>query len=80
MQSTPCLSPGPGCSDVPLKEYIRFLDESLPAAERFIVTDLDDTHLLIKPASLEYVQGKVAEFYNKIHFEPPKEHQQDRQH
>lgn len=92
-------------SDIPLKEYIRFLDESLAASDRFIISDLDDTHLFVKPSSLDYVQAKikasiaflgyplvhlllpkrvcadslanlVQEFYDKIHFEPPKEQQQ----
>jgi TFIIH basal transcription factor complex TTD-A subunit len=68
-----------GCSDVPLKEYIRFLDESLPKAERFILQDLDDTHLFVKPASLDFVQAKVKEWVDKTHFEPPKEQQQQQQ-
>lgn len=58
---------------MPLKEYIRFLDEQQPAADKIIVHDLDDTHLFIKPAKLEYVQTKVREWSDRVHFEAPKD-------
>lgn len=44
---------------MPLKEYIRFLDESLPASERFIISDLDDTHLFVKANSVAFVSAKI---------------------
>ena len=49
----------PARSDIPLKEFIAFLDESLPSREKFVLRDLDDTHLFIKEDRLTFVQAKV---------------------
>ena len=46
---------------MPLKEFIRFLDEGLPAAERFIIQDVDDTHLFVRAEAVDFIQTRVKE-------------------
>lgn len=58
-------------SDVPLKEYIRSLDEAAPAGDKFIIAELDDNNLFVKVAKAPFVQTKVKEFINSLHYTKP---------
>ncbi|KAL6769426.1 REX1S [Auxenochlorella protothecoides x Auxenochlorella symbiontica] len=57
--------------DVPLKEYIRSLDDAASAAEKFIIAELDDQNLFVKVARVEFVEAKVKQFVNALHFTKP---------
>jgi len=61
------------CSDIPLKEVIKAINEAEEPANRFIISDLPGGQLFIKSDLLEYVQKKVKEFSNALHFEHKKE-------
>lgn len=61
----------PDRSDVPLKEYIRSLDETASHSEKFIIAELDDNNLFVKVARAEFVQEKVKEFTNSLHYTKP---------
>lgn len=61
----------PHGSDVPLKEYIRSLDEAAPAGDKFIIAELDDNNLFVKVAKAPFVQTKVKEFINSLHYTKP---------
>ncbi|KAK2080318.1 hypothetical protein QBZ16_000171 [Prototheca wickerhamii] len=57
--------------DVPLKEYIRSLDEAAPPSEKFIIAELDDSNLFVKTAKAAFVEAKVKEFTNSLHYTKP---------
>ena len=63
------------CSDAPVKEIIKAFDASEDASGKFIIADLPGGNLFIKTDKLEYVQKKVKEYSDKLHFEPQKEQQ-----
>eukprot|EP00934_Nitzschia_sp_Nitz4_P002111 Nitzschia sp. Nitz4//scaffold264_size26629//20958//22908//NITZ4_008239-RA/size26629-snap-gene-0.29-mRNA-1//1//CDS//3329544812//2111//frame0 len=45
--------------DVPTKQYIQYLNELKPVDKKFILEDLDSTHLLIKKRAREEIERKV---------------------
>lgn len=78
-QSSQDLPPPAGhmiCCDVPTKQYILFLNELRPIEKRFVLDDLDATHLLVKAKSRAEIERKVeawmdenvfsGEFYSDI--------------
>jgi TFIIH basal transcription factor complex TTD-A subunit len=48
--------------DVPLKQFIQHLNELKPVDKRFILQDLDATHLLVKRTAKDEILKKVEEF------------------
>ena len=58
-------------TDIPCKVYILHINEQLPPAERFVIQDLDETHLLVQPHRLEYVKAEVKAWQQKNQFNPP---------
>jgi TFIIH basal transcription factor complex TTD-A subunit len=48
-------------SDIPVKQLILMLNER----QNFVISDLDDTHLLVDPAFLEFIQKEVTEKLEK---------------
>jgi TFIIH basal transcription factor complex TTD-A subunit len=48
--------------DVPLKQFIQYLNELKPVDKRFILQDLDATHLLINSKYKEEILKKVEEW------------------
>lgn len=58
-------------TDIPCKVYILHINEQLPPAERFVIQDLDETHLLVQPHRLEYVKAEVKAWQQKNQFTPP---------
>ncbi|GAA5909946.1 hypothetical protein JCM5296_002541 [Sporobolomyces johnsonii] len=44
------------CSDAAVKQILLQLDETAGSRDRFIIADLDDTHLLIAPEAVERVR------------------------
>ena len=56
--------------DIPTKVFILHLnDEQLPS-ERFVIQDLDETHLLVQPHKIEMVRGEVKKFQEKSQYVP----------
>ena len=54
--------------DIPTKVFILHLnDEQLPS-ERFVIQDLDDTHLLVQPDKVDMVRGEVAKFLQRSQY------------
>mgnify|MGYP002855434053 FL=1 len=54
--------------DIPTKVFILHLnDEQLPS-ERFVIQDLDDTHLLVQPDKVDMVRGEVASFLQRSQY------------
>ena len=54
--------------DIPVKVFILHLnDEQLPS-ERFVIQDLDETHLLVQPDKVDMVNGEVARFLQKSQY------------
>ena len=58
-------------TDIPCKVYILHINEKLPPAERFVIQDLDETHLLVQPHRLEYVKAEVKAWQQKNQYTPP---------
>ena len=46
--------------DVPTKQYIQYLNELKPVDKKFIMEDLDSTHLLLKKKAREEIERKVT--------------------
>jgi TFIIH basal transcription factor complex TTD-A subunit len=55
------------CSDPAVKQILLQLDES-SSIGRFIISDLDDTHLLIAPDYVDKVQEELELELEKNHF------------
>lgn len=49
--------------DVPAKEFLVWLDENQPT--RFIITDLDETHLFVKEQALPFIQEELNKLYEE---------------
>jgi TFIIH basal transcription factor complex TTD-A subunit len=59
------------CSDIPMKQFIVSINDQLPNAQKFIIYDLDDTHLFVQPHVADMLQNKVKDFLDKITYEKP---------
>mmetsp|Transcript_135319 Transcript_135319/g.201251 ORF Transcript_135319/g.201251 Transcript_135319/m.201251 type:complete len:104 (-) Transcript_135319:171-482(-) len=45
--------------DVPTKQYIQYLNELKPVDKKFILEDMDSTHLLVKRSARDEIERKV---------------------
>lgn len=45
--------------DIPTKQYILYLNELKPTDKRFVMADLDSTHLLVKVKARKEIETKV---------------------
>lgn len=45
--------------DVPTKQYIQYLNHLKPVDKKFVIEDLDATHLLVKNKAREEIERKV---------------------
>ena len=48
-------------TDIPCKVYILHINEKLPPAERFVIQDLDETHLLVRKDCVQFIQERLGE-------------------
>jgi TFIIH basal transcription factor complex TTD-A subunit len=56
--------------DIPTKVFILHLnDEQLPS-ERFVIQDLDETHLLVQPHKMEMLRREVKTFQERSQYVP----------
>ncbi len=51
--------------DVPTKQFIQYLNELKPVDKKFIIQDLDSTHLLVKLKAREEITQKVEEWLDE---------------
>lgn len=56
--------------DVPTKQFIQYLNELKPVDKKFIIEDLDATHLLVKHKARAEIERKVEEFFDSNVFSP----------
>lgn len=48
--------------DIPTKQFIKYHNELKAVDKRFILADLDETHLLVKAKAREWILSKVEEW------------------
>ncbi|KAL0034047.1 hypothetical protein WJX79_005161 [Trebouxia sp. C0005] len=58
--------------DIPSKEYILRLNEETSQNEKFLLEELDDTHLFVKAVAVEHLQKKLKEFQERNTYEIPR--------
>ena len=51
-----------------MKQFLVHLDEQLALGERFIIQDLDDTHLFVMSSIVPRLQARVDEMMEKYSF------------
>lgn len=51
--------------DVPTKQYIQYLNQLKPVDKKFILQDLDATHLLVKAKARDEITKKVNEWMDE---------------
>lgn len=52
--------------DVPTKQYIQYLNELKPVDKKFILEDLDSTHLLVKLEARKEIERKVEAWMDEV--------------
>ena len=55
-------------SDHAMKQFLLHLDETLALGRKFILQDLDETHLFISADILETLQSRVDDLMDQISF------------
>ena len=56
--------------DVPTKQYILYLNELEPTGKKFVVADLDATHLLVKPRAKKEIEPKIEKWQRENVYDP----------
>jgi TFIIH basal transcription factor complex TTD-A subunit len=51
--------------DIPTKQYIQYLNEQEPPDKKFILQDLDTTHLLIELKARDKIERKVEDWLDE---------------
>ena len=51
--------------DIPTRVFILHLNDEQIPSERFVIQDLDETHLPVQPHKIEMVRGEVKKFQEK---------------
>lgn len=54
--------------DPAMKQFLLHLDETLKLGRKFIIQDLDDSHLFISSDILESLQTKIDDLMDQISF------------
>ncbi|GJP34910.1 hypothetical protein CLOM_g19390 [Closterium sp. NIES-68] len=57
--------------DIPMAQYIIFLDSKRGGAEKFILQVLDDTHMLIHAEAADMVQKMCRDWMDANTYEKP---------
>jgi hypothetical protein len=52
--------------DAPTKQFVKSLNESKTLDKKFIIEDLDPTHLLVKEKAREEIMRKVEEWMDTV--------------
>ena len=56
--------------DVPTKQFIKYLNELKPVDKKFIIQDLDATHILVDRKAKAEIERKVEEFFDSNVYSP----------
>jgi len=54
--------------DPQMKEFLRHLDDTEALGQKFIIQDLDQTHLFIESAILDRLINEIDDLMDKINF------------
>ncbi|KAI8569038.1 hypothetical protein RHMOL_Rhmol02G0247200 [Rhododendron molle] len=57
--------------DIPMAQFIIYLDSSLPTSQKFIIHILDSTHLFVQPHVSEMIRSAISEFRDQNSYEKP---------
>ena len=52
--------------DVPTKQFIQHLNELKPVDKKFVIAELDSTHLLVKAKARQEIARKVEEWMDEV--------------
>ncbi|XP_065218114.1 general transcription factor IIH subunit 5 [Planococcus citri] len=54
--------------DAAMKQFLLYLDETVALGQKFIIQDLDDSHLFISADILETLQARIDDLMDQISF------------
>lgn len=57
--------------DAPIRQYILHLNSQKPGEERFVIDELDDTHVFVQASAVPFVQEAVKEWHEKHAYRDP---------
>ncbi|GBG91092.1 hypothetical protein CBR_g51826 [Chara braunii] len=57
--------------DIPMKQYILRMNSEMPNSQKFVLRDLDDTHLFVQANMVTLIKRKVEEFMESNTYEKP---------
>lgn len=49
--------------DIPVKQFLLHVDEK--EMGKFIISDLDETHVLVKESALDYIKSQLDKLYEE---------------
>ena len=49
-----------------MKQYIKLLDDLKSSDNKFVIEDLDETHLLVKEKARDEINRKVEDWMNEV--------------
>ena len=52
------------------------LNESAVAKDKFVIDELDDTHLFVQPRIVEWLENELKKFFDSNVYAPPPKAQQ----
>lgn len=54
-----------------MRQFLLYLDENRAIGEKFVIEDLDDTHLFIDSELVDKLKEKIDELMDKLAYRPP---------
>jgi len=51
--------------DIPTKQYLLHLNDEMANSEKFVIYDLDDTHLFVQSTVSEFLEEKLQRFHDQ---------------
>eukprot|EP00891_Asterochloris_glomerata_P005182 jgi/Astpho2/5182/fgenesh1_pg.00074_%23_16_t len=61
--------------DIPLKQFILRLNEDKPQSEKFVIADLDDTHIFVHAKVVDELRTQIKQFQDAITYQPASAYQ-----
>ncbi len=55
-------------SDPAMKQFLLHLDETMELGKKFVIKDLDETHIFIAAEILDILQERIDDLMDKISF------------
>ena len=56
------------CSDPVMKQFLLHLDDTGALGQKFVIQDLDDSHLFIAPEILDTLKERIDDLMDQLHF------------